>query len=166
MIGVKTIKLIHLQPHKQKEGITMTLGEKLYRLREKRGLSQEELAQNIGISPQTLATWEQNLSTPDNTSLIKVVDFFGITSDYLSTEDKRILSPSTKGLSKNEWCIAWGVGLLLIAFVLSFFVKIIALSVTRTSFTYEINYLLHFPLNTVVITAIILLAYGIYTLRK
>ena len=72
----------------------------------------------------------------------------------------------TKGLSKNEWCIAWGVGLLLIAFVLSFFVKIIALSVTRTSFTYEINYLLHFPLNTVVITAIILLAYGIYTLRK
>lgn len=144
----------------------MTLGEKLYRLREKRGLSQEELAQNIGTSPQTLATWEQNLSAPDSISLIKVADFFGVTSDYLSTEDKRILSPSTKGLSKNEWCIAWGVGLLLIAFVLSFFVKIIELKVTGTCFTYEISYLLHFPLNTIVITAIILLAYGIYTLRK
>lgn len=166
MIGVKTIKLIHLQPHKQKEGITMTLGEKLYRLREKRGLSQEELAQNIGISPQTLSTWEQNLSTPDNTSLIKVVDFFGVTSEYLSTEDKRTLSPSTKGLAKNEWCIAWGIGLLLIAFVLSFFVKITELKVTGTSFTYEISYLLHFPFNTIVVTAIILLAYGIYTLRK
>lgn len=166
MIGVKTIKLIHLQPHKQKEGITMTLGEKLYRLREKRGLSQEELAQNIGISPQTLATWEQNLSTPDSISLIKVVDFFGVTSEYLSTEDKHTLSPSTKGLAKNEWCITWGVGLLLIAFVLSFFVKITELKVTGTSFTYEISYLLHFPLNTIVVTAIILLAYGIYTLRK
>lgn len=42
---------------------TMNLGNSLFHARKKRGLSQEEVAQKIGVSRQTISKWETNIPT-------------------------------------------------------------------------------------------------------
>ena len=63
------------------------LGEKLYHLRRARGMSQEQLAEKIGVSRQTISKWEGGLSTPDLEKLIALADCFEITLDGLVRED-------------------------------------------------------------------------------
>ena len=43
----------------------MTFGEKLTRLRKREGLSQEALAERLGVSRQAVSRWEQNTALPD-----------------------------------------------------------------------------------------------------
>ena len=50
---------------KDKEDCTMNLGNSLFHARKKRGLSQEEVAQKIGVSRQTISKWETNETIPD-----------------------------------------------------------------------------------------------------
>ena len=63
------------------------LGEKLYHLRRARGMSQEQLAEKIGVSRQTISKWEGGLSTPDLEKLIALADCFEITLDGLVREE-------------------------------------------------------------------------------
>lgn len=52
-------------------------------LRKERNLTQEELAECLGVSPQTVSKWENNLSMPDVSCLPVLADYFGITVDAL-----------------------------------------------------------------------------------
>ena len=49
----------------EREVESMTLGEKLQRLRKARGMSQEELAARMGVSRQAVSRWELNIALPD-----------------------------------------------------------------------------------------------------
>ena len=64
------------------------LGKRLKELREKRGLTQKELAQHIHISRDTYAQYEINRRSPDFKTLIYLADFFGVTIDYLLGRNK------------------------------------------------------------------------------
>lgn len=59
------------------------LSEKIYALRRKSGLSQEQLAEKIGVSRQAISKWEGGLSTPELDKLKALSEFFGITVDEL-----------------------------------------------------------------------------------
>ena len=61
----------------------MTFGDKLFLLRKKRGLSQEGLAEKIGVSRQAISRWEQGLAMPDTTNLIEISMLFEVSTDYL-----------------------------------------------------------------------------------
>jgi len=61
--------------------------ENLVVLRKMAGLNQTELAKIIGISQSTLSYWERGDFEPDNESLIKLADYFGVTIDYLLGRD-------------------------------------------------------------------------------
>jgi transcriptional regulator with XRE-family HTH domain len=67
----------------------MTCGDKIAALRDKRGLTQEDLASKIGISRASLSHYEKNRREPDYTTLTKLADFFHVSVDYLlgRTED-------------------------------------------------------------------------------
>lgn len=52
-------------------------------LRYKAGLTQDELAQKLGISKGSVAMWETNKRTPSTETLIRLADLFGVTTDYL-----------------------------------------------------------------------------------
>lgn len=56
----------------------MNFNEKLIVLRKSRGLSQDELGQQLGVSRQTNSKWELAQSYPDFQRLVLLSDFFGI----------------------------------------------------------------------------------------
>lgn len=67
----------------------MELSEKIQRLRKARGLSQEELAHEMGVSRQSVSKWESGQSIPDVEKIIALSDFFGVSTDYLLKREER-----------------------------------------------------------------------------
>ena len=61
----------------------MGFHNKLYNLRKQKGLSQEELANRLNVSRQTVSKWEVGDSTPDMENLIAISDLFKISLDEL-----------------------------------------------------------------------------------
>ena len=60
------------------------LSEKIYTLRRRMGLSQEQLAERIGVSRQAISKWESGQSTPDLDKLLALSQCFGVTMDELT----------------------------------------------------------------------------------
>lgn len=61
----------------------MEFNNKLYQLRKQKGLSQEELANRLNVSRQTVSKWEVGDSTPDMEKLIAISNLFEISLDEL-----------------------------------------------------------------------------------
>lgn len=61
----------------------MELGSKIKSLRNKRGITQEKLAEELGISFQAISKWENNVSMPDIQLLPQIAIYFGVTIDEL-----------------------------------------------------------------------------------
>lgn len=61
----------------------MNVADRIQNLRKQKGISQEELADRIGVSRQTVSKWESEQSTPDMDKIILLSDFFEVTTDYL-----------------------------------------------------------------------------------
>lgn len=64
------------------------LSEKLYAHRHRSGLSQEQLAERIGVTRQAISKWELGSSTPELENLLALCECFGITLDELVREDE------------------------------------------------------------------------------
>ena len=64
-----------------------TLGERIKFHRKRLGLTQEQLAERLGVSPQAVSKWENNISCPDISILPEMADLFGITVDALLGKD-------------------------------------------------------------------------------
>lgn len=65
----------------------MKLSEKLYTLRRRSGLSQEQAAERLGVSRQAVSKWEGGQSVPDPDKLVALSRLYGVTTDYLLLED-------------------------------------------------------------------------------
>lgn len=61
----------------------MELGERIQRLRKMQSISQDELADKIGVSRQAVSKWENQQSIPDLDKVIMLSDHFGVTTDYI-----------------------------------------------------------------------------------
>lgn len=61
----------------------MTIADRIQSLRKARGISQEELADQIGVSRQAVSKWESEQSSPDLEKIILLSDYFEVTTDYL-----------------------------------------------------------------------------------
>ena len=78
----------------------MEFHNKLYNLRKQKGLSQEELANRLNVSRQTVSKWEVGDSTPDMEKLIAISDMFGISLDELVMD--KVPYQMGETLSKSE----------------------------------------------------------------
>lgn len=65
----------------------MTLAEKITLLRKQKGWSQEELADKMDISRQSVSKWESGQSVPELDKIIKISDIFAVSTDYLLKEE-------------------------------------------------------------------------------
>lgn len=61
----------------------MTLAEKIQILRKQTKLSQEDLAERVGVSRQAVSKWESEQCVPEIDKVIQLSDVFGVTTDYL-----------------------------------------------------------------------------------
>lgn len=59
------------------------IGDKIKLLRRKRKLTQSQLANELNVTAQAVSKWEKGLSYPDIETIIKISEFFGVTTDYL-----------------------------------------------------------------------------------
>ena len=65
----------------------MDLAEKILQLRRQQGLSQEALADRLGVSRQAVSRWEQRVTQPDAGNLLQLSQLFGVSADYLLRDD-------------------------------------------------------------------------------
>ena len=68
----------------------MSFGHKLKSEREKKGWSQDELAEKIYVSRQSVSKWENNKNYPSIETIINLSDLFDITIDELLRSDDRL----------------------------------------------------------------------------
>ena len=131
----------------------MSLGERLLNLRKEKHLSQEEVADKINVSRQTISKWETDQSTPDFDKIMPLCKLYEISADELLTgkeEKKQNVNEEpiiyNEGISKKR-AIGIGIGVLLYFFAIAF----IAVSITV------------FILNPIIASSIFLLIIGFAT---
>ena len=71
----------------------MILADKIIDLRKKAGWSQEELADKLGVSRQSVSKWEGAQSIPDMNKILQLSDLFGVSTDYLLKDSLEAAEP-------------------------------------------------------------------------
>ncbi|MDE6869404.1 MAG: helix-turn-helix domain-containing protein [Clostridia bacterium] len=67
----------------------MTLGERLYQLRKQKYISQDELANIMDVSRQSISKWELDQTYPDIENLVRLARYFDVSVDYLVTGEEK-----------------------------------------------------------------------------
>lgn len=84
----------------------MNLGEKLLSLRKKKGLSQEEVADLLHVTRQTISKWETNQSVPDFDKVVPICNLYEISTEELFKENG-VLVDSEKKLEEEIYPIEY-----------------------------------------------------------
>lgn len=61
----------------------MNIGERLTKLREEKGYMQRDVAEHLGIAPNTLSGYERNLRNPDSDTLVKLANYYNVSVDFI-----------------------------------------------------------------------------------
>lgn len=64
-------------------GDKMTLGQRLYEMRRQKGFSQEQVAEVLGVTRQTVSKWETDQTTPDFDKILPLCELYNISTDEL-----------------------------------------------------------------------------------
>ena len=99
-----------------------TLGKRIVSHRKRLGLTQDQLAEQLGLTAQAVSKWENDLSCPDITILPKLANIFGITTDALlgieqePIREAELVSPKTDNepdgihVQRGNWEFHWDGG--------------------------------------------------------
>lgn len=88
-----------------------TIGERIKYHRKRLGMTQEQLAERIGVSAQAVSKWENNLSCPDISILPELAALFGITVDELLGKNEPVHEAEPIGKDKGvEFNVSLGKG--------------------------------------------------------
>ena len=92
----------------------MNLGENLFQARKKKGLSQEAVAEKLGVSRQTISKWETDETRPDIRQAKKLAVLYGLTLDELIEFDadvqeiQEVINKTTEEtVNKVDWTKVW-----------------------------------------------------------
>ena len=113
----------------------MRFEEKIVELRKAKGLSQEELAEQLGVSRQAVSRWELGQTIPDIPNLLQLCELFGVSADYLVREEEQTAAKSdqnaktiarltrerekTRYQARKYYYTAWAAVLMAIGFLTS-----------------------------------------------
>lgn len=83
------------------------IGDKIKALRQKKRITQEELANLLFVSPQAISKWEKGISVPDTSILVPLADIFKVSVDFLlrdETNDEKVMNTV-----KNALCFDYTI---------------------------------------------------------
>ncbi len=123
----------------------MELGKRLKEYRSQAGMTQDELAEKLFVSRQTISSWENDKSYPDIHSLLMLGDVFGVSLDTLVKGDIEIMKEKIDGetirsfkrdsnifavllvavavslIPLSRWAGIWGIGAWVLLFAVAMF---------------------------------------------
>lgn len=143
----------------------MTFGQNLQQMRRQAGLSQQQLAERLGVSRQAISKWELNATKPDIDNVIQLSKLFSISIDELLTGEKPQNKQNypqpveKKGQNRKEYIfsvvlIAVGVLGLILASLIAPWMQWQAFHTFGQCYTDATEYLRHYPLVLVVIASV------------
>ena len=159
----------------------MPLSENITQLRRAMGLSQEQLAQQIGVSRQTISKWETGQSAPELEKLVTLSQIFGVSTDELlgnacPSQKDTTSSPSPAkqyiraNFLRRLFTVGWitalmGVLALLAEYICLFFIRNSTVEVNASHgmgfYINPIQYLNTPPMNYVVTITVIVIILGL-----
>ena len=83
----------------------MNIADRIQHLRKVKGISQEELANQIGVSRQSVSKWESGQAKPDLDKIIALSNIFDVSTDYLLKDDNE--EKSNKSTNKHHFSLSW-----------------------------------------------------------
>lgn len=148
-----------------RRGQLSSVGDKIYRLRKQNGLSQEELADKIEVSRQSVSKWETNTMTPGTEQIVALAKLFKVSIDYLilNEEDRKEVAASQDLMpaktKKHHRIRIAVVGLIIAVFVTVLSIVIAAISLISGSpnkgdVTASVNHL-HFTSEIIITIGVI-----------
>ncbi|MGT2907592.1 helix-turn-helix domain-containing protein [Streptococcus dentiloxodontae] len=87
----------------------MELHNRLVKLRKEKNLSQEELAEKLYVSRQTISNWERGKTYPDINSILLIATFFDVTLDNLIKGDVDYMKHHVNKSQFKKWLIIGGI---------------------------------------------------------
>ncbi len=72
---------------KRKENFIMKLQDKIIKHRKSNGWSQEDFAEKLNVSRQSISRWENGTALPDAQNILQISKLFGVSADYLLNDD-------------------------------------------------------------------------------
>lgn len=117
----------------------MELSERIYQLRKEKNMTQQDLADQLGVSRQAVSRWEMGTAKPELESLTAMAKIFGLSLDELVTGDKAAGEEIPAAPQKQEkkfgnriWWIIWAA-----AFAVSLAVAVIVMVADHDSNPYS-----------------------------
>ena len=83
--------------------MNMKIGNKIKELRKKRGVTQEQLANSIGVSFQAVSKWETGITLPDIALAPVLATYFGVSMDELFDYDVQKIAEEALAIAKETW---------------------------------------------------------------
>lgn len=99
------------------------IGERLLNLRKKKGLSQEEVAEKLNVTRQTISKWETEQSSPDFDKIVPLCELYEISTDELLTgksKEKINYTSYDDGKNKSRKALGISIGVLIYFVALCF----------------------------------------------
>lgn len=87
----------------------MSIGEKIYDLRKKKNMSQEDLASVLNVSRQTISKWETGESNPDFDKIVPLCNFFAISTDEFLRGNNPVLEEKIERVSKRNKALTFSM---------------------------------------------------------
>ena len=87
----------------------MSIGEKIYDLRKKKNMSQEDLASVLNVSRQTISKWETGESNPDFDKIVPLCNFFEISTDEFLKGSNPILEEKIERVNNKNKALTFSM---------------------------------------------------------
>lgn len=81
----------------------LNVGNKIKELRKKRGITQEQLAESIGVSFQAVSKWENSIALPDIALVPSLASYFGVSLDTLFDFNSEKVNEDALAIAKESW---------------------------------------------------------------
>lgn len=96
----------------------MNIADRIRELRKSKGISQEELAEKLGVSRQAISKWESEQSIPDIDKILLLSDYFEVSTDYLLKGIEPLTS--TNKPMKKQFILSFVIAFALLSGIFSF----------------------------------------------
>ena len=88
-------------------GMVVTFGERLYELRKTKNISQEEMAELLDVSRQSISKWENDKAYPELTRLLFMSEYFDVSLDYLIRGTEENKEDATVSYKAKNMLLVW-----------------------------------------------------------